>query len=344
MDDTDQNSRFDALERAQRSDEAAHLARLTTPARSAASKAQGLAISLFAEREQLSDEFERIEQIRKRGEIAHWRNVVDAMRKRGELEEARQLNAQLTELQSSEAVAIMGSELDDFDALDEAAKSHWLRERILRNRANDFAAAEKLPMLEADQSRQRELFTDRCTEFNALLSPLLSAARAVNSPNVNAIAALFKVTRMWVFNWSVVPSDGVIQAGRDALDDLIDRLPLSDSPVEPNQNDEALPKVRLRELEKHDRQAWQMSLLHGMTQSKVAEALNREHFTEYNQGQVSKMIARAKSHADASGLSDMIPDSPRLPLRIVDPAKLGLGARTDGRRPQNGRSSDAEES
>lgn len=108
--------------------------------------------------------------------------------------------------------------------------------------------------------------------------------------------------------------------------------------------DSTTPNAKLPSMEKHDRQAWQLSLMQGMTQSKIAETLNKEHGTSYNQGQVSKMIGRVTRHADASGLSDMISAASPRRLRVVDPAKLDLGQRTDGRRPQNDRSSDSEES
>jgi hypothetical protein len=98
----------------------------------------------------------------------------------------------------------------------------------------------------------------------------------------------------------------------------------------------APPTVKLPNLGPHDRQAYQLSLvLKG--QQEVADALNREHGTMYGQGQASKMIGRAKRHAELSGLADLTP-KPAKPATSIDPAQLELGARTDGRsRDQRGR-------
>jgi len=96
---------------------------------------------------------------------------------------------------------------------------------------------------------------------------------------------------------------------------------------------DAQPAAKLPELKPHDRQAWQLSNLHGMTQGKVAAVLNKEHGTTCTQGQVSRMIGRAKAHADASGLSEKVPSKIERP-RTVDPGRLELGARVDRRKPR----------
>lgn len=93
-------------------------------------------------------------------------------------------------------------------------------------------------------------------------------------------------------------------------------------------NRKPLPKLK-----PHDRQAYQLSIMHGMTQTNVAAMLNREHGTKYSQGCVSKMIARAKRHADASGLSEHLPKPASRP-RTVDPDRLELGPRADRRKPR----------
>lgn len=93
---------------------------------------------------------------------------------------------------------------------------------------------------------------------------------------------------------------------------------------------ESSPSVGLPNLKKYDRQAYQLSLMHGMTQDKIAEILNREHGLSIKQGQVSRMIARAKRHANASGLTELIPTTAQRE-KAVDPSRLELGKRTDGR-------------
>ncbi len=87
-----------------------------------------------------------------------------------------------------------------------------------------------------------------------------------------------------------------------------------------------VPRGKLPKLGPHDKQAYQLSLIQGMKQSKIADALNKEHGTLYTQGQVSRMIARAKRHADASGLSERIPD-PEEPAKAMNPDRLEIGKR-----------------
>ena len=96
---------------------------------------------------------------------------------------------------------------------------------------------------------------------------------------------------------------------------------------------EPIGRRKLPECKPHDRQAWRLSLLHGMTQLKVAMALNEEYGTKYSQGQVCRMIARAKRHAEASGLAELLPSRMNR-ARAVDPARLELGARVDKRPPR----------
>lgn len=98
-------------------------------------------------------------------------------------------------------------------------------------------------------------------------------------------------------------------------------------------DDDDAPAAKLPELKPHDRQAWQLATLHGMTQDKVALALNKEHGTTYTQGQVSRMIARAKAHADANGLAEKVAGPIDRP-RTVDPGRLELEARVDKRKPR----------
>lgn len=92
-------------------------------------------------------------------------------------------------------------------------------------------------------------------------------------------------------------------------------------------------KDELPALKPHDRQAWQLATLYGMTQDKVGAALNQEHGTMYTQGQVSRMIARVKAHADANGLAEKVAGPIDRP-RTVDPGRLELGARVDKRKPR----------
>ena len=90
---------------------------------------------------------------------------------------------------------------------------------------------------------------------------------------------------------------------------------------------------KLPTLQRHDREAWQASLIAGMTQQRIADELNRRHGTSYRQGQISRMIDRAKKHAEASGLADRLPPKAERE-RAMGPARLDLGKRTTGRTPR----------
>jgi hypothetical protein len=87
---------------------------------------------------------------------------------------------------------------------------------------------------------------------------------------------------------------------------------------------------KLPQLGAHDREAYQLWTLHGWKQQAIADELNKRHGTTYGQGQISRMIARAKRHAEASGLAEHIPD-PAKPAKAIDPSRLEIGRRTDHR-------------
>ncbi|MFA6045975.1 MAG: hypothetical protein WC718_13415 [Phycisphaerales bacterium] len=90
---------------------------------------------------------------------------------------------------------------------------------------------------------------------------------------------------------------------------------------------------RFPKLKAHDLQAWQLTFLSGMTQANVATALNKMYGTNYKQGQVSRMIARAQAHARANGVADML-SKPIGQPRTADPSRLELGPRVDKRKPR----------
>jgi len=83
----------------------------------------------------------------------------------------------------------------------------------------------------------------------------------------------------------------------------------------------------LPKLGPHDREAWQLSIIQGITQENIAEHLNNQHGTRYAQGQVSRMIHRVKIHAEFNGLADKLP-APAI-VRSMDPKTLEIGERTD---------------
>jgi hypothetical protein len=89
----------------------------------------------------------------------------------------------------------------------------------------------------------------------------------------------------------------------------------------------------LPELGPRDREAWQASLVQGMTQAKIAAVLNRKYPGEnWTQPRVSEAITRAKAHAEASGLADQVSATrSRALARTVDPAAADWRQRTDGR-------------
>ena len=86
-----------------------------------------------------------------------------------------------------------------------------------------------------------------------------------------------------------------------------------------------------------DMEAFNLSVLLGRKQADIAETLNGQHGTTYSQGQVSRMIRRARRYIEATGLP--IPTGPKGgAAKSVDPHVLDLGRRTDGR-PTDGRRS-----
>ena len=98
-------------------------------------------------------------------------------------------------------------------------------------------------------------------------------------------------------------------------------------------DDDDDPPATLPELNARDTEAWQASLVAGMTQAKIADALNRKYPGEnWTQPRVSEAIKRAKAHAEASGLADKVSAArSRAPARTLDPAAADDGQRTDGR-------------
>ena len=90
---------------------------------------------------------------------------------------------------------------------------------------------------------------------------------------------------------------------------------------------------RMPELQKHDTLAWKLSLLDGYTQTKIAEQLTAQFGEIYSQGQVSRMISRAKQHANRSGLSEHLEKPKSLNIILTDPSKIDMGSRTDKRKP-----------
>jgi hypothetical protein len=95
----------------------------------------------------------------------------------------------------------------------------------------------------------------------------------------------------------------------------------------------ATPPATLPELGPRDLEAWQASLVAGMTQKKIADAMNKAHPGEkWTQPRVCEAIKRAKALAEASGLADKVSATrSRAPARTLDPAAADSGQRTDGR-------------
>lgn len=97
----------------------------------------------------------------------------------------------------------------------------------------------------------------------------------------------------------------------------------SEKPPKPN-----LPKLRPRDFE-----AWQASVVAGMTQTKIAAKFNQLHPGEnWTQPRVSEAIGRADAHAKAMGLADKVTRArSRAPARTMDPAAAEQGKRMDGK-------------
>lgn len=101
---------------------------------------------------------------------------------------------------------------------------------------------------------------------------------------------------------------------------------------------------KLPKLQAHDMTAWKSYLVLG-NQSAVAKRLNDElkPAKPYKQGQVSRMLKRAKAHAEASGLAELTPTATAT-VRTIDPSRIDIGKNQDRRTPsQRGRKVDSED-
>lgn len=152
-------------------------------------------------------------------------------------------------------------------------------------------------------------------DFDELRVQLIREAEAVSNPSDPSIS---------------LPAD--LPARLEAMRAAIEALSTRDNHSRTGDR-EAAASPKLPNLKPHDRKAWQLVFVSGMTQTQAAKALNREYGTFYTQGCVSRMITRAKKHAQASGAADLLPKKVDRP-KTVDPGRLEVGARTDRRKPR----------
>jgi len=116
----------------------------------------------------------------------------------------------------------------------------------------------------------------------------------------------------------------------DQLAQLLEDGQQSDynGPEVPGETTAIPPHGHLSDSQKRDLEAYKLCEHDGVKQSQVAVQLNAKYHAMYSQGQVSKMIRRARAHLRAMGLQ---PTSKRAkPVQFVDPAALEMGSRTDG--------------
>lgn len=164
-------------------------------------------------------------------------------------------------------------------------------------------------------------FDDLQTQLIREAEAVIAAASKPNAPTIDpAILARLEAGIAAVHSIGSNFDAGMARVGR-----VIESLGARD--------DDDTPAVTLPELGPRDREAWQASLVEGMTQEKIAEAMNKAHPGEnWTQPRVSEAIKRAKAHAEASGLADKVSATrSQAPARTLDPAAADSGQRTDGR-------------
>ncbi|MBX3322571.1 MAG: hypothetical protein KF757_06230 [Phycisphaeraceae bacterium] len=90
----------------------------------------------------------------------------------------------------------------------------------------------------------------------------------------------------------------------------------------------------LPQLGPHDRRAYLLYIT-GMTQTRIAQELNKEYKTNYTQPRVSEILTRVKLHAEAGGVLDELesvrPKYERLRMNTMDPRNIDQGGRSDRR-------------
>jgi len=130
-------------------------------------------------------------------------------------------------------------------------------------------------------------------------------------------------------------ADAAVASVSPDLMDLLQRVASATAPPAGAQNDDGDASRRLPKLKPWALEAWRANQA-GMTVTGIAEALSVKYKDpSIKQPRVSEQIARAKKHAEASGLAEIAaktlpqPGS-RAPTRTLDPATLDRGKRTDG--------------
>lgn len=164
-------------------------------------------------------------------------------------------------------------------------------------------------------------FDDLQTQLIREAEAVIAAANKSNAPTIDpAILVRLEAGIAAVHSIGSHFDAGMARVGR-----VIESLSARD--------DDHPPAANLPDLGPRDREAWQASLVAGMTQGKIADALNKAHPGEnWTQPRVSEAIKRAKVHAEASGLADKVSAArSRAPARTLDPAVADDGQRTDGR-------------
>ena len=159
--------------------------------------------------------------------------------------------------------------------------------------------------------------------FNLKRALMVQCAKPAQTPTVSVPPELLQRLEAGIAEVGSIGSN--FDAGMARVGRVIESLDARD--------DVDKSAAKLPELKARDTEAWQASLVAGMTQAKIADLLNQQYPGEnWTQPRVSEAIKRAKAHAEASGLADKVSAArSRAPARTLDPAAADDGQRTDGR-------------
>lgn len=326
MDATQPDPRLDSLDRAMKTQLANHQARLTTDERRDTDAAMRMVGEIHQAREQLTYDLDAIQRTEREAWAAIARSEADKLAATGETEKASLMRSEADREFGREVFVLSGTEVDGLNSLDPKDQGRRRCEILGRNRLAAIAAAEGLETRHFEHRQRVANVMDLCSEFNTVATRLVARARELNFRAVDSLEALVSVTRGWALNWQTAVPIELLDAGATALNQLIDCLPHGGDP------EQAPSSAVLPVLQPHDTQAWQLSQVASLSQPAVAKRLNDQHGTNYSQGQISKMISRAKRHAEASGLAALVePSTPNPRIEFKDPRILDAGERADGR-------------
>jgi hypothetical protein len=119
-------------------------------------------------------------------------------------------------------------------------------------------------------------------------------------------------------------------------------VPIAEQPASPNPNSQVTegatpnPAGKGRKLKAPSKEAiaaYRLKVLQGKKQARIASEMSKEFGRKFNQGTISRYIKSAEKWISAGNVLPNLPKMTHKP-QSIDPARLDLGRRTDGRTPR----------